>query len=70
MEKFAELKKIAESVELVDAHAHNIVAIDSTVPFLNCFSEAAGDALFDVPHAINFKVTFFLLSYPNKYFCS
>ncbi|KAK4725108.1 hypothetical protein R3W88_027887 [Solanum pinnatisectum] len=55
MEKFAELKKAVESVEIVDAHAHNIVAIDSTVPFLNCFSEAAGDALSDVPHTINFK---------------
>ncbi|XP_055807899.1 protein fluG [Solanum dulcamara] len=55
MEKFAELKKAVESVEIVDAHAHNIVAIDSTIPFLNCFSEAAGDALSDVPHTIHFK---------------
>lgn len=62
MEKFAELKKAVESVEIVDAHAHNIVAIDSTLPFLNCFSEAAGDALSDVPHTINFKVT----SFPPK----
>ncbi|XP_070021195.1 protein fluG isoform X3 [Nicotiana sylvestris] len=55
MERFAELKTAVESVELVDAHAHNIVALDSTFPFLNCFSEASGDALSDVPHTINFK---------------
>ncbi|XP_060176962.1 protein fluG-like isoform X1 [Lycium barbarum] len=55
MERFAELKKAVESVEIVDAHAHNIVALESTFPFLNCFSEAAGDALSDVPHTINFK---------------
>lgn len=59
MEKFAELKKAAETVEIVDAHAHNIVAMDSTVPFLTCFSEASGDALSDVPHTINFKVNYF-----------
>ncbi|XP_070051150.1 protein fluG [Nicotiana tomentosiformis] len=55
MERFAELKKAVETVEIVDAHAHNIVALDSTFPFLNCFSEASGDALSDVPHTINFK---------------
>ncbi|KAK4345752.1 hypothetical protein RND71_035928 [Anisodus tanguticus] len=55
MERFAELKKAVETVEIVDGHAHNIVALDSTVPFLNCFSEASGDALSDVPHTINFK---------------
>ncbi|XP_019234169.1 PREDICTED: protein fluG [Nicotiana attenuata] len=55
MERFAELKTAVESVGVVDAHAHNIVSFDSTFPFLNCFSEASGDALSDVLHTINFK---------------
>ncbi|CAN4109571.1 unnamed protein product [Withania somnifera] len=55
MERFAELKKVVESVEIVDGHAHNIVALDSTFPFLNCFSEATAHALSHVPHTINFK---------------
>lgn len=59
MEKFAQLREAIERVELVDAHAHNIVALDSGVPFLSCFSEATGDeALSHVPHTINFKVRF------------
>ncbi|KAK3043030.1 hypothetical protein RJ639_002598, partial [Escallonia herrerae] len=55
MEKFAELREAVESVELVDAHAHNIVALDSAFPFLSCFSEATGDALSYAPHTLNFK---------------
>ncbi|XP_059667554.1 protein fluG isoform X2 [Cornus florida] len=55
MEKFAELRDAVDNVELVDGHAHNIAAIDSTVPFLNCFSEATGDALSYAPHTLIFK---------------
>ncbi|KZV15221.1 protein fluG [Dorcoceras hygrometricum] len=55
MDRFAELKAAIDTAELVDAHAHNIVAVDSAFPFLNCFSEAAGDALSCAPHTINFK---------------
>ncbi|XP_073062854.1 protein fluG isoform X2 [Primulina eburnea] len=55
MDRFAELKAAIKTAELVDAHAHNIVAVDSAFPFLNCFSEAAGDALSYAPHTINFK---------------
>lgn len=56
MENFAELRNAVESLELVDAHAHNIVSLDSTVPFLSCFSEATGEeALSYAPHTINFK---------------
>ncbi|CAL5334664.1 unnamed protein product [Camellia sinensis] len=55
MEKFAELREAVEGVEVVDAHAHNLVALDSTLPFLQCFSEAYGDALLLAPHALNFK---------------
>ncbi|WMV52396.1 hypothetical protein MTR67_045781 [Solanum verrucosum] len=40
MDKFVELKRAVETVEIVDTHAHNIVALDSNVPFLSCFSEA------------------------------
>ena len=44
---FKELREAIEEVELVDGHAraHNIVALDSTFPFIRCFSEAEGDAL-------------------------
>ncbi|XP_075092250.1 protein fluG-like [Nicotiana tabacum] len=52
MDAFEELKRAVERVEIVDAHAHNIVALDSTVPFLSCFS---GDILPDSPHTLDFK---------------
>ncbi|XP_024990588.1 protein fluG isoform X1 [Cynara cardunculus var. scolymus] len=52
---YAELRRAVETTELVDAHAHNIVALDSTVPFLSCFSEASGKALSFVPSTLNFK---------------
>ncbi|XP_042042819.1 protein fluG-like [Salvia splendens] len=55
MDQYAALKAAVETAELVDAHAHNIVALDSTFPFISCFSEATGDALSAVPHTINFK---------------
>lgn len=51
-----ELKTAVEEAELVDAHAHNIVAADSTIPFISCFSEATGDALSYAPHSLSFKV--------------
>ncbi|CAN6580955.1 unnamed protein product [Malus baccata var. baccata] len=50
-----ELKTAVEEAELVDAHAHNIVAADSTIPFISCFSEATGDALSYAPHSLSFK---------------
>ncbi|KAG8374198.1 hypothetical protein BUALT_Bualt11G0106100 [Buddleja alternifolia] len=55
MDRFTELKTAVGTAALVDAHAHNIVAVDSAVPFLNLFSEATGDALSYAPHTINFK---------------
>lgn len=54
-DKYAALREAVDTVEMVDAHAHNIVALDSTVPFLNCFSEATGDALSFAPHTLSFK---------------
>lgn len=52
---FTELRKAIEEVELVDGHAHNIVALDSTFPFIRGFSEAEGDALSYAPHSFSFK---------------
>lgn len=54
--EFAELREAIEKIQLVDGHAHNIVALDSTFPFVNSFSEAHGDALSDAPHSLSFKV--------------
>ncbi|XP_059462719.1 protein fluG [Corylus avellana] len=52
---FTELREAIEEMELVDAHAHNIVALDSTFPFISGFSEANGDALTFAPHSLSFK---------------
>ncbi|XP_062117384.1 uncharacterized protein LOC133831196 [Humulus lupulus] len=52
---FSELKKAVEAVELVDGHAHNIVALDSAFPFLGGFSEAYGDALTHAVHSLSVK---------------
>ncbi|EPS69513.1 hypothetical protein M569_05255 [Genlisea aurea] len=49
------LKSAIDAVELVDAHAHNIVAADSDCSFLSCFSVATGEALSRAPHTITFK---------------
>ncbi|KFK34564.1 hypothetical protein AALP_AA5G162200 [Arabis alpina] len=53
--EFDELKKAIEKTELVDAHAHNIVALDSSFPFIGTFSEATGDALSFAPQSLSFK---------------
>lgn len=55
MEKYGELRAAVAAVPAVDAHAHNVVAIDSSFPFLRCFSEAEGDALSFAPHSLSFK---------------
>eukprot|EP00268_Persea_americana_P055319 TRINITY_DN6421_c0_g1_i5.p1 TRINITY_DN6421_c0_g1~~TRINITY_DN6421_c0_g1_i5.p1 ORF type:complete len:842 (+),score=177.17 TRINITY_DN6421_c0_g1_i5:87-2612(+) len=55
MERYGELREAVEKVEVLDAHAHNLVDLDSTVPFLRCFSEAEGDALSFTPHSLSFK---------------
>lgn len=52
---FGDLRETIEKIEVVDAHAHNIVALDSSFPFLNCFSEASGDALAYATHSLSFK---------------
>ncbi|KAF2619223.1 hypothetical protein F2Q68_00041446, partial [Brassica cretica] len=53
--EFKELKEAIDQVELVDAHAHNIVSLDSSFPFIGTFSEATGDALSFAPHSLSFK---------------
>ncbi|KAK8994606.1 hypothetical protein V6N11_045686 [Hibiscus sabdariffa] len=42
-------------MELVDSHAHNIVPLDSSFPFINSLSEATGHALAFSPHSLSFK---------------
>nr|XP_043629896.1 protein fluG [Erigeron canadensis] len=49
------IREAVERAELVDAHAHNIVAIDSSLPFISCFSEASGKALSQVSSTLSFK---------------
>ncbi|KAJ0970230.1 hypothetical protein J5N97_023107 [Dioscorea zingiberensis] len=53
--KHRELREAVERIALVDAHAHNLVALDSSFPFLRCFSEAEGEALDLAPHSLSFK---------------
>ncbi|GKV46353.1 hypothetical protein SLEP1_g53338 [Rubroshorea leprosula] len=53
--EFGELREAIEKMELVDGHAHNIVSVDTTFPFINSFSEATGDALSFTPHSLSFK---------------
>lgn len=50
---FTELRKAVEEVELVDGHAHNIVSIESNLPFIQAFSEASGTSS---TRTLSFKV--------------
>lgn len=44
-------------VPLVDAHAHNIVALDSNLPFLQCLSDERGhETLSGVPGSLAYQV--------------
>jgi hypothetical protein len=53
------IRAACAQVPLIDAHAHNVVALDSNMPFLQCFSEARGhEALSSVPHSLSFQVAF------------
>ncbi|MCI39245.1 protein fluG-like, partial [Trifolium medium] len=49
---FSELKKAIEEVELVDGHAHNLVALDSNFAFIHAFSLAHGDAVASTQHSL------------------
>ncbi|KAM0938867.1 hypothetical protein DsansV1_C22g0172571 [Dioscorea sansibarensis] len=59
--KHHELRKAVERIPLVDAHAHNLVSIDSSFPFLRCFSEAEDEALDLTPHSLPFKVLIIII---------
>jgi len=50
---FSVLKNAVDEAILVDAHAHNLIAPKSTLPFIACFSQ-----LDDAPHYnfLSFKV--------------
>ncbi|RWW42202.1 hypothetical protein BHE74_00052276 [Ensete ventricosum] len=64
--KYRELRTAVDAVAAVDGHAHNLVDIDSSFPFLRCFSEAEGDALSLAPHTLSFKVSMFCaFSFPR-----
>lgn len=54
--EFEELREVVENIELVDGHAHNIVSLDSSFPFIQSFSEATGPALSYAPYSLSFKV--------------
>lgn len=56
MEKYGELRKAVENVAAIDAHCHNLVSMNSSFPFLRCFSEAEGEALSDTSNTLSFKV--------------
>ncbi|KAK4725107.1 hypothetical protein R3W88_027886 [Solanum pinnatisectum] len=68
MDKFVELKRAVETVEIVDTHAHNIVALDSNVPFLSCFSEAKEeDETIDFKNPTNLcKVSLPIIQIPKE----
>uniref|UniRef100_A0A6N2K8J7 GS catalytic domain-containing protein n=1 Tax=Salix viminalis TaxID=40686 RepID=A0A6N2K8J7_SALVM len=54
--EFAELREAIEKVGLVDAHAHNIVALNSSFSFIKAFTEATGAAALSfAPHSLSFK---------------
>ncbi|CAN0926201.1 Protein fluG [Linum grandiflorum] len=53
--EFNDLREAIEKVQLVDGHAHNIVSLDSSFPFINGFSEATAEASSFTPHSISFK---------------
>ncbi|KAJ3690448.1 hypothetical protein LUZ61_019612 [Rhynchospora tenuis] len=49
------IREAVDSVQAIDAHAHNLVELESEFPFLRCFSEAEGEALSFAPHSLSFK---------------
>ncbi|ONK70939.1 uncharacterized protein A4U43_C04F3070 [Asparagus officinalis] len=55
MAEYSELREAIFNVKAIDAHAHNLVDLDSSFPFLRLFSEAEGDALAFAPHSLSFK---------------
>ena len=53
------IRQTCLTVPLVDAHAHNVVALDSSLPFLQCLSAERGhEALSGVPLSLAYQVVF------------
>ncbi|KAI3974805.1 hypothetical protein MKX01_028065 [Papaver californicum] len=59
MEKYGDeyevIRETIKKMDIVDNHAHNLVSINSSFPFIKCFSEADGHALSFAPHTLSFK---------------
>ncbi|KAH9602115.1 hypothetical protein KSS87_015916 [Heliosperma pusillum] len=56
MDAYRELRETIEKIELFDGHSHNIVSLDSSFPFIKCFTEADDhDALSFAQHTLSFK---------------
>lgn len=52
-----QIRATCSSVPLVDAHAHNVVPLDSNLPFLQCLSDERGhEALSAVPLSLAYQV--------------
>ncbi|KAJ7533139.1 hypothetical protein O6H91_13G034800 [Diphasiastrum complanatum] len=49
------IRAYIHQLPLVDTHAHNLVALDSLMPFVQAFSEAQGEALQQAAHTLCFK---------------
>ncbi|XP_078173404.1 protein fluG-like isoform X1 [Carex rostrata] len=49
------IREAVDTIQVIDAHAHNLVEVESEFPFLRCFSEAEGEALSFAPHSLSFK---------------
>ncbi len=66
------IRTVCAQVPLIDAHAHNVVGLDSNLPFLVCLREARG--LDAVRQSLAFQVLpfffFFFFFFPcNTYLC-
>jgi hypothetical protein len=64
------IRTVCAQVPLIDAHAHNVVGLDSNLPFLVCLREARG--LDAVRQSLAFQVLpFFFFFFPcNTYLCA
>ena len=51
------IRQTCLKMPLVEAHAYNVVALDSNLPFLQCLSEKRGhEALSGVPRSLAYQV--------------
>ncbi|KMZ72475.1 hypothetical protein ZOSMA_163G00200 [Zostera marina] len=53
--KYCQLREAVDNVVAIDAHCHNLVSKNSSVPFLSSFTLAEGAALADTPFTLPFK---------------